>query len=128
MKPVGEFLISQMPAPRPTGQELAQPCIARNAASENEQVARLLGSRRVYLLALNVWGMKWLPSHAGLTRGSCTDFVFLQMQFQRAIGVSKPGLFEHADVQLLIAQVEPMARQLVDSGQLDKVILEQIPE
>jgi hypothetical protein len=72
--------------------------------------------------------MKWLPSHASLTRGGCTDYVFLQLQFQRAIGAAKSARFSKGDVEQLISQVEPMAQYLVGSGQLDKALLEPIPD
>jgi len=125
---IGEILISKMPAPSPTKDELSSTCKREARRYESKEVAKLLESRRAYLFALNVWGAKWLPTHAGLGRGTCTDYGFLLKQYQRAHGADETGYWTRKDVETLISEVEGEIKQLVHDGKIDEVMLEPIPD
>ncbi len=132
LKQAGERLVAGLPRPNPTAAELAVPCVNdRNIVSNDPRVLERLGRRRVYLLAFESWGMKWMPSHASLRRpaqgGGCNDYRFLIRQFQRAYGQPELPGWTVQDVERLVKAVEPVAQSLVSEGALPPELLEPIP-
>jgi hypothetical protein len=132
LKPTGEMLIAKMPAPSPTEEELAVPCDSDSEPDvESDEVLRLLRSRRAYRFAIDVWGVKWFPSHVANPperwrswMAGCTDRVFVLKQFKKAIGQPMTDKWTETDVRRLIEAVEEQAIKLVESGRLGRSLLE----
>lgn len=129
LKAPGEKLIADFPSPKPTKAELAVPCVDNTeTTTSTEDVYRSLTSRRVYLFAIDVWGVKWFPSHVANPRyrwmGLCTDDVFVLKQFKKAIGQPMSTAWTEADVHRLIELVEQRALKLAEAGELNSWLLE----
>jgi hypothetical protein len=124
----GETLISRMPKAEVSTMELNSACHSGGLATDDKETYNLLLSRRVHLLAIQAWGMKWFPSHSTILSQGCTDHVFLINQYQRAHGNKERGQWSRSDVEQLIAEAVPMANYLVSTGEFDRVIMEPIPQ
>jgi hypothetical protein len=128
LRPSGETLISRMPKAEVTPAERQSTCERKGLVTDDKETYDLLVSRRVHLLAIQAWGMKWFPTHATILSEGCTDHVFLVNQYQRAHGKTARGQWGVEDVRQLISEVVPMANYLVGTGEFDKVIMEPIPQ
>lgn len=111
LSPQAEQLIAKMPAPQPTDEELRQPCQPNRMVPASSPHKELLEQHAVTLVGFELWGRKWLPSHAS---ERCTDHGYLLAQFQRAQGLDKPvGVWLFNDVLRLRGWVLAPARDLV---------------
>jgi hypothetical protein len=129
LKPIGEQLIARFPTPDPTEAELSEPCVDHSETSVQTERAYLsLTSRRAYLFAIDLWGVKWFPKHAANPRyrwmGLCNDEVFVLKQFKKAIGQPMTAQWTETDVRRLADLVEQEAIKLVESGELGPWLLE----
>ena len=117
LSPQAEQLIAMVPAPQPTEEELRQPCKPNREVPANSSHKQVLETHAIVLVGFELWGRKWLPSHAS---DRCTDHVFLLAQLQRVQDGPQPnGVWRFADYSAL--------RRWVLSPAMDRFLDKSLP-